>query len=206
MNIEEVRVYGLGLPQATERCPFGPDTLSLEIGGRMFCLMTLDGEWDFFNLKVDPDYSLQLQERHRSIRPGYHQNKKHWISVDYYGDVPDTLQRDLTDSTVLRNIGVPMAHSLIAFASTMKGLDKLLINREAIRADLEPRWNVLAEAIQTVLRREGYEKPYETLKELTRVNTEVTQRSIADFINSLNIDPTVKAQLLALTPLNYTGF
>lgn len=116
------------------------------------------------------------------------------------------LQRDLTDSTVLRNIGVPMAHSLIAFASTMKGLDKLLINREAIRADLEPRWNVLAEAIQTVLRREGYEKPYETLKELTRVNTEVTQRSIADFINSLNIDPTVKAQLLALTPLNYTGF
>lgn len=116
------------------------------------------------------------------------------------------LQRDLTDSTVLRNIGVPMAHSLIAFASTMKGLDKLLINREAIRADLEPRWNVLAEAIQTVLRREGYEKPYETLKELTRVNTEVTQRSIADFINTLNIDPEVKAQLLALTPLNYTGF
>ena len=95
MNIEEVRVYGLGLPQATERCPFGPDTLSLEIGGRMFCLMTLDGEWDFFNLKVDPDYSLQLQERYRSIRSGYHQNKKHWISVDYYGDVPDTLQREL---------------------------------------------------------------------------------------------------------------
>ncbi|MCM1005435.1 MAG: adenylosuccinate lyase [Prevotella sp.] len=116
------------------------------------------------------------------------------------------LQRDLTDSTVLRNIGVPMAHSLIAFASTLKGLDKLLINRPAIDADLASRWNVLAEAIQTVLRREGYEKPYETLKALTRTNAEVTEQSIHDFIDSLNVTPQVKEQLKALTPLNYTGF
>lgn len=116
------------------------------------------------------------------------------------------LQRDLTDSTVLRNIGVPMAHSIIAFASTMKGLDKLLINRDAIRADLEHRWNVLAEAIQTVLRREGYDKPYETLKELTRRNEEVTQESLTAFIESLDVAPHVKARLLELTPLNYTGF
>ena len=116
------------------------------------------------------------------------------------------LQRDLTDSTVLRNVGVPMAHSLIAFASTLKGLGKLLINREAIDADLSHRWNVLAEAIQTILRREGYPKPYETLKALTRTNSEVTEQSIHDFIESLDVRPEVKEQLKKLTPLNYTGF
>lgn len=116
------------------------------------------------------------------------------------------LQRDLTDSTVLRNIGVPMAHSLIAFASTLKGLGKLLINRDAIDADLAHRWNVLAEAIQTILRREGYPKPYETLKALTRTNEEVTEKSIHEFIDTLDVRPEVKEQLKQLTPLNYTGF
>lgn len=115
-------------------------------------------------------------------------------------------QRDLTDSTVLRNVGVPMAHSVIAFASTLKGLGKLLLNEEAIRADLGHRWNVLAEAIQTVLRREGYPKPYETLKALTRTNAEVTEQSIAEFIDSLDVREDVKARLKELTPLNYTGF
>ncbi len=115
-------------------------------------------------------------------------------------------QRDLTDSTVLRNIGVPMAHSVIAFSSTLKGLGKLLLNEPAIRADLSHRWNVLAEAIQTVLRREGYPKPYETLKALTRTNAEVTQQSLAEFVNGLDVRPEVKEQLLALTPENYTGF
>lgn len=95
MNIEEVREYGLSLPHATERCPFGPDTLTLEIGGRMFCLMTLDGRWDFYNLKIDPDYSMELRDRFTGIRPGFHQNKRHWVSVDFYGDVPDSLQREL---------------------------------------------------------------------------------------------------------------
>lgn len=116
------------------------------------------------------------------------------------------LQRDLTDSTVLRNIGVPMAHSVIAFASTLKGLGKLLINPEAIEADLGHRWNVLAEAIQTILRREGYPHPYETLKELTRTNSEVTEQSLHEFIATLNVRPEVKARLMSLTPLSYTGF
>lgn len=116
------------------------------------------------------------------------------------------LQRDLTDSTVLRNVGVPLAHSIIAFSSTIRGLGKLLINKDAITADLGTRWNVLAEAIQTILRREGYEKPYETLKALTRTNADVTAESIAEFIDTLNVSDAVKAELHALTPLNYTGF
>lgn len=116
------------------------------------------------------------------------------------------LQRDLTDSTVLRNVGVPMAHGLIAFASTMKGLDKLLLNRPAIDADLERSWNVLAEAIQTVLRREGYPNPYETLKALTRKNTVVTAESIAEFIDTLDISDDVKVYLRTLTPKTYTGY
>ena len=95
MNIEELREYGLSLPHATERMPFGPDTYSLEIGGRMFCLLSLDGEWDFYNLKVEPQYSEELRERYRDIFPGYHMNKKHWVSVRYVGDIPDSLQREL---------------------------------------------------------------------------------------------------------------
>lgn len=116
------------------------------------------------------------------------------------------LQRDLTDSTVLRNVGVPMAHSLIAVRSTLKGLGKLIINKEAIHDDLSGHWAVLAEAIQTVLRREGYPKPYEALKALTRTNSVVTAESLAEFIHTLNISDEVKEKLLALTPLNYTGF
>lgn len=116
------------------------------------------------------------------------------------------LQRDLTDSTVLRNVGVPLAHSVIAFTSTLRGLDKLLINMPAIEADLAQRWNVLAEAIQTILRREGYPHPYETLKELTRTNSRVTAESISRFIDTLSVSDSVKKELHALTPLNYTGF
>lgn len=95
MNIEEIRDYALSLPHTSERCPFGPDTLTMEVGGRIFVLMALDGEWDFYNLKVDPDYSVELRERYSGIRPAYHMNKRHWISVDYYGDVPDELQQSL---------------------------------------------------------------------------------------------------------------
>ena len=116
------------------------------------------------------------------------------------------LQRDLTDSTVLRNVGVPMAHSLIAIASTCKGLDKLVLNRTAIDADLQGMWNVVAEAIQTILRREAYPNPYETLKALTRKNTAVTSETIAEFIDSLNVSPEVRAQLHAITPSTYTGY
>lgn len=115
------------------------------------------------------------------------------------------LQRDLTDSTVLRNIGVPLAHTIIAMKSTLKGLDKLIINREAIDKDLEKNWAVVAEAIQTILRREGYPNPYETLKALTRTNNKVTQESIAEFIDTLDIPEGLKQRLKQITPSNYTG-
>ena len=115
------------------------------------------------------------------------------------------LQRDLTDSTVLRNIGVPLAHTIIAFKSTLKGLNKLIINKAAIEADLEDNWAVVAEAIQTILRREAYPNPYEALKALTRTNSKVTQASIAEFINTLDISAELKEQLKQISPSNYTG-
>jgi len=115
------------------------------------------------------------------------------------------LQRDLTDSTVLRNIGVPFGHSLIAFESILKGLGKLLLNREAIDRDLENNWAVVAEAIQTVLRREAYPNPYEALKALTRTGGHISQESIAAFIDSLDVNDRVKEELHAITPMNYTG-
>lgn len=116
------------------------------------------------------------------------------------------LQRDLTDSTVLRNVGMPLAHGLIAFASTAKGLGKLLLNRDAIDRDLGAMWSVVAEGIQTILRREGYPKPYETLKQLTRVNTAITEKSISEFIDTLAVSDEVKAELHALSPFSYTGY
>jgi len=115
------------------------------------------------------------------------------------------LQRDLTDSTVLRNIGVPMAHTLIAIKSTIKGLNKLLLNKDAINAGLEANWAVVAEAIQTILRREGYPNPYEALKELTRTNTQVNAETIAVFVDGLAVDDSVKEEIKKITPLNYTG-
>lgn len=115
------------------------------------------------------------------------------------------LQRDLTDSTVLRNIGVPMGHSVIAFQSTLKGLRKLILNEERIEADLANTWAVVAEAIQTILRREGYPHPYEALKALTRTNQKITEQTIHEFIGQLNVSDSVKAELMAITPLNYTG-
>ena len=115
------------------------------------------------------------------------------------------LQRDLTDSTVIRNIGVPMAHALIAFQSTLKGLGKLLLNEDAIARDLDNCWAVVAEAIQTVLRREAYPHPYEALKALTRTNAAITAESIRGFIEQLEVSETVKEELRAITPHNYTG-
>lgn len=115
------------------------------------------------------------------------------------------LQRDLTDSTVLRNIGVPFAHTIIAFNSTLKGLNKLIINKEKFAEDLENNWVVVAEAIQTILRREAYPNPYEALKELTRTNEKITQKSMADFIDGLAVSTEIKRELKAITPNNYTG-
>lgn len=115
------------------------------------------------------------------------------------------LQRDLTDSTVLRNIGMPFAHTLIAFSSTLKGLDKLIVNEEAIHDDLNNNWAVVAEAIQTILRRENYPNPYETLKNLTRKNEKVSEKSIHKFIDQLKISKDIKKELKAITPFNFTG-
>lgn len=115
------------------------------------------------------------------------------------------LQRDLTDSTVLRNIGVPIAHSLIGLKSLAKGLSKIILNREVLERDLESNWAVVAEGIQTILRREGYPKPYEALKALTRTNAHITGESIAAFIETLDVAPLVKAELHALSPSSYTG-
>lgn len=115
------------------------------------------------------------------------------------------LQRDLTDSTVLRNVGVPMAHTIITIASTLRGLNKLLLNNEAINADLENNWAVVAEAIQTVLRREAYPNPYEALKDLTRTNQKITAVTMADFIDGLDVTENIKSELKKITPFNYTG-
>ncbi len=115
------------------------------------------------------------------------------------------LQRDLTDSTVLRNVGVPFGHAVIAIESTLKGLRKLILNEEKLHADLDDTWAVVAEAIQTILRREGCPHPYEALKALTRTNEKMTERTIHDFVQTLNVSNSVKAELMAITPHNYTG-
>ena len=115
------------------------------------------------------------------------------------------LQRDLTDSTVLRNIGVPIGHSIIAIQSTLKGLRKLILNEDKLREDLDSAWAVVAEAIQTILRREGYPHPYEALKALTRTNGKMSEETIREFIRNLDVSEHVKAELMAIAPSNYTG-
>jgi adenylosuccinate lyase len=115
------------------------------------------------------------------------------------------LQRDLTDSTVLRNVGVPFAHTLIALKSLQRGLDKLIVNKEAIDADLEANWSVVAEAIQTVLRREGVPNPYEQLKALTRTNARIGKEELHRFIDGLQVREEVRKELKAFSPFNYTG-
>ena len=116
------------------------------------------------------------------------------------------LQRDLTDSTVLRNIGMPLAHSMISLNSLKKGLGKLIFNEDALRADLERNWAVVAEAIQTILRRENYPNPYETLKALTRTGAGINYEVIAEFIETLEVSESVKEELRVITPWTYTGF
>ena len=115
------------------------------------------------------------------------------------------LQRDLTDSTVLRNVGVPFAHTIIGIISSYRGLNKLLLNKEKIEKDLEDNWAVVAEAIQTILRRENYPNPYEALKGLTRTNTVINQKTMADFIDLLNVSDAIKKELKDISPSNYTG-
>lgn len=128
------------------------------------------------------------------------------LYIHLAGKLPvSRMQRDLTDSTVLRNIGVPLAHSIIAFKSILKGLDKLILNEARLNADLEANWAVVAEGLQNVLRREGYPNPYETLKALTRGNNNITKESIREFVMGLKVSESVKRELLSITPQNYTG-
>ena len=148
--------------------------------------------------KVNP-IDFETSEGHLGLATAIHNHLAGKLPVS-------RLQRDLTDSTVLRNVGVPLAHMMIALHSTLKGLHKLLLNEAAISRDLDNMWNVVAEAIQTILRREGYEKPYETLKALTRTNSKVDAESIASFIDTLKVSDAVKEELKAITPHNYTGF
>ena len=115
------------------------------------------------------------------------------------------LQRDLSDSTVLRNIGVPFGHSLISFESILKGLNKIYVNEEKINQDIEENWIVVSEAIQTILRREGYNRPYEIIKELTRNNQKIDKKSIHKFIDKLKVSDTIKKELKQISPYNYTG-
>ena len=115
------------------------------------------------------------------------------------------LQRDLTDSTVLRNIGVPFSHTIIAISSTIKGINKLIVNKVKIDSDLNENWAVIAEAIQTILRREGYPNPYEALKQLTRINSEINKKTIHSFIENLDIGKEIKNELKMISPTNYTG-
>jgi adenylosuccinate lyase len=115
------------------------------------------------------------------------------------------LQRDLTDSTVLRNIGVPFAHTILATKSLLKGMNKLIVNEEKINDDLENNWAVIAEAIQTILRRENYPNPYEALKELTRGAAKINKESMHTFVDSLNVKPEIKKELKKITPQNYVG-
>lgn len=122
MNISEVRDFALSLPFATERCPFGPDTLSFEIGGKMFCLMDLSGEWAFYNVKVHPDFSIDLRDRYAAIRPGYHMNKKHWISIDFNAGIPRSEEEE-----IIRH----------AYCQTAKGLTRKKIAELGIEALLD---------------------------------------------------------------------
>jgi adenylosuccinate lyase len=115
------------------------------------------------------------------------------------------MQRDLTDSTVLRNVGVPLAHTIIGLKSTLNGLSKLIVNTEKIDFDLNNNWSVIAEAIQTILRREKYPKPYEALKKLTRTNKKIDKKSIHNFIDELKVNDLIKKELKSITPNNYTG-
>ena len=129
-----------------------------------------------------------------------------YISMEYFKQMPvSRLQRDLTDSTVLRNVGVPMGHAVIAVQSTLKGLRKLILNEEKLQEDLDNTWAVVAEAIQTILRREAYPNPYEALKALTRTNQKMTEETIHEFIQGLDVSNDIKEELMAITPSNYTG-
>ena len=147
--------------------------------------------------KVNP-IDFENAEGNLGIAVAYLEHLAHKLPIS-------RLQRDLTDSTVMRNLGMPVAHMMIAFSSILKGLDKLILHEETILADLDDALPVVAEALQTILRREGYPKPYEALKKLTRTNEKLTREHLEDFIDHLDVTPEVKEEMKKITPRNYTG-
>lgn len=166
---------------------------------------------DYFKQKVNPQQTGSSAMPHK-VNPIDFENAEGNLGIanavleHLSGKLPiSRLQRDLTDSTVLRNVGVPLAHMEIAINSLLKGMDKLLLNEDQILGDLENNWPVVAEAIQTILRREGFDKPYETLKDLTRKNEKITAEAVHDFINTLAVSDEIKKELKRITPQNYTG-
>jgi len=167
--------------------------------------------FDYFKQHINPDEVGSSAMPHK-VNPIDFENSEgnlgyaNAIFEHFSAKLPiSRMQRDLSDSTVLRNIGVPFAHSLIAYTSLQKGLLKLQVNEEALAHDLEQNWAVIAEGIQTILRREKYDKPYEALKKLTRTGEKITKEAFVKFINDLNIDPVIKEELLKINPQNYTG-
>lgn len=166
---------------------------------------------DYFKQKVNKNEVGSSAMPHK-INPIDFENSEGNLGVSnallthFSGKLPiSRLQRDLSDSTVLRNLGVPIGHSIIAYKATIKGLNKLTVNEPKINNELDINWAVISEAIQTILRREGVEKPYETLKELTRNNKEINSKNIKMFIDNLNVNSKIKKELLKLKPENYTG-
>ena len=166
---------------------------------------------DYFKQKINKDEVGSSAMPHK-VNPIDFENSEGNLGIanaifDFFGTkLPiSRLQRDLTDSTVLRNIGVPFGHTLIAFESIQKGLSKIVVNTTKIEDDLNSNWAVIAEAIQTILRKEGYPNPYEALKELTRTNTTINREGIQKFIENLDVNDKIKSKLKAITPFNYTG-
>ena len=166
---------------------------------------------DYFKQKINKDEVGSSAMPHK-VNPIDFENSEGNLGManaifDFFGTkLPiSRLQRDLTDSTVLRNIGVPFGHTLIAFESILNGLSKIVVNTTKIEDDLNSNWAVIAEAIQTILRKEGYPNPYEALKELTRTNTTINREGIQKFIENLDINDKIKSKLKAITPFNYTG-
>jgi adenylosuccinate lyase len=166
---------------------------------------------EYFKQQIKPDEVGSSAMPHK-VNPIDFENAEGNLGVanSLFGHLADKLpisrlQRDLTDSTVTRNLGVPLAHSMIAYRSLLRGLAKLLLNEDALKRDLENNWAVVAEALQTILRREGYPEPYEALKALTRTHKEIDAAAIADFIAGLDVSDDIKTELSAVTPHNYTG-
>ncbi len=207
---KEMRVYGYRLERQLALLDLVPQTIKfglidfcrdiwMYVSMEYFKQKIKEGEVGSSAMphKVNP-IDFENAEGNLGIAVAYLEHLAHKLPIS-------RLQRDLTDSTVMRNLGMPVAHMMIAFSSILKGLDKLILHEETILADLDDALPVVAEALQTILRREGYPKPYEALKKLTRTNEKLTREHLEDFIDHLDVSPEVKEEMKKITPRNYTG-